>query len=138
MTIRKVLAALIISGLVASPAAFGQAQGQQGQQGQQQEAQPMPQQQQEAPDVSDEQIEQFVDAYINLSDVREDYTTRVQEAEDQEEAQAIQEEANEAMTAAIEDAGLSMEEYQEVAMAINADSEIRERVTSMLEERDAL
>lgn len=138
MTIRKVLAALMISGFVASPAAFGQAQGQQGQQGQQQEAQPMPQEQQEAPDVSDEQIEQFVDAYINLSDVREDYTTRVQEAEDQEEAQAIQEEANEAMTAAIEDAGLSMEEYQEVAMAINADSEIRERVTSMLEERDAL
>lgn len=135
MTIRKVLAALMISGFVASPAAFGQAQGQQGQQ---QEAQPMPQEQQEAPDVSDEQIEQFVDAYINLSDVREDYTTRVQEAEDQEEAQAIQEEANEAMTAAIEDAGLSMEEYQEVAMAINADSEIRERVTSMLEERDAL
>lgn len=95
-------------------------------------------QQDSVPDVSEEQIEAFVQAYVRLSEVREEYTARVQAAEDQEEARQLQQEANEAMTTAIEETGLSVEEYQQVALAINADAELRDRVTEMLSEEGAL
>lgn len=97
-----------------------------------------PQQQDTMPDVSEEQIEAFVQAYIQLSQVREEYTARVQAAEDQEEARELQQEANDAMTTAIEEAGLSVEEYQQVALAINANAELRERVTERLSEEGVL
>ena len=128
MKIRNILTALITAGFLASPMAMAQGE---------QQAQPMPQQQ-EAPEVSESQINAFVEAYIAVNEVREDYTARLQEAEDQEQAQQLQQEANDAMTAAIEDNGMSIEEYQEVAMAVNADADVREQVTTMLEERGAL
>ncbi|MDQ2068878.1 DUF4168 domain-containing protein [Natronospira bacteriovora] len=128
MKIRNVLISFMTAAFLAAPMAMAQGQ---------QQAQPMPQQQ-EAPDVSDEQINAFVDAYVAVSEVREEYTARLQEADSQEEAQELQQEANDAMTAAIEDSGLSIEEYQQVAMAVNADAEVREQVTTMLEERGAL
>jgi len=131
MKLNKTMLTFALAALLASPLALAQ-QGQQGQQ-----AQPMPQQQ-EAPDVSDEQIASFVEAYVAVNEVREEYTARLQEAEDQEEAQALQMEANDAMSAAIEDTGLSVEEYQNVAMAVSADAEVREQVTQMLEERGVL
>ncbi|MCP1727299.1 type IV secretory pathway VirB10-like protein [Natronospira proteinivora] len=140
MKIRTALITFATAGFLASPLAIAQGQPQpqeQQQQQQQQEAQPMPQEQ-EAPEVSDSQVEAFVDAYVAVNDVREDYTERLQNAEDQEEAQQLQQEANDAMSDAIAESGMDVEEYQEVAMAVNADPEVREQVTEMLEERGAL
>ncbi|MDQ2068684.1 DUF4168 domain-containing protein [Natronospira bacteriovora] len=136
MTIRKTLIAFAATAFVASPLAMAQGQPPQQQQ-QQQQAQPMPQEQ-EAPEVSDAQVEAFVDAYVAVNEVREEYTERLQNAADQEQAQQLQQEANEEMTAAINDSGMDVEEYQEVAMAVNADADVREQVTEMLEERGAL
>ena len=128
MKMSKYVLSMAFAALIASPMALAQ-EGQ--------DAQPMPQQQ-EVPEVSDDQIQAFVDAYVAVNEVREEYTARMQEAEDQEAAQALQMEANEAMSAAIEDSGLSVEEYQEVAMAVSADPDVREQVTQMLEEQGAL
>jgi len=136
MKIRTALIAFATAGFLASPLAIAQGQPQQQQQ-QQQEAQPMPEQQ-EAPEVSDAQVEAFVDAYVAVNDVREEYTERLQNAEDQEQAQQLQQEANDAMSDAIAESGMDVEEYQEVAMAVNADPDVREQVTEMLEERGAL
>jgi|GEM_PF-1745010 len=138
MKIRTAIIAFATAGMMASPLVLAQGQPQeQQQQQQQQEAQPMPEQQ-EAPEVSDSQVEAFVDAYVAVNDVREEYTERLQNAEDQEEAQQLQQEANDAMSEAIADSGMDVEEYQEVAMAVNADPDVREQVTEMLEERGAL
>lgn len=137
MKTRHILMSIAAASLLASPMLMAQGQPQQGQQQgqQQQQQQPMPQQQ-EAPEVSDEQIEDFVDAYTAVQDVRKDYTEQMQNAEDQEEAQALQQEANEALESAITETGMEVEAYQEVAMAVNADEEVREKVTTMLDERE--
>lgn len=139
MKIRHIAIAAATAALLTSPGLFaqGQPQGQQGQQGQQQQQQqrPMPQEQQEAPDVSDSQKEQFVDAYLALQEVRQDYSEQVQNAEGQEEAQSIQQEARDAMMTAITDTGMSMEEYQEVAMAMQQDDEVRQELADMIQER---
>ncbi len=127
MNKRTYLVAALAGAFLLSPLAIAQEQQPQ------QEAQPMPEQQ-EVPDVTDEQIDAFVQAHINLDEVRQEFTQRLQQAEDQEEAQQLQQEANEAMFAAIEDAGMEVEEYEEVAIAVNADPEVREQVTSRLED----
>ncbi len=135
MSMNKSILATLIAGFVAAPLAVAQQQPPQEQQEQppQEEAQPMPEQQ-EAPDVSDAQIDAFVEAHVNVNDVREEYTERLQQAEDQEEAQQLQQEANQAMQEAIEDSGMDIEEYEEVAMAVNADPEVRDDVMERLEE----
>lgn len=130
MKLTKISITTLMAGLLAAPMALAQGQPPQEQQ---QEAQPMPQEQ-EVPEVSDEQIDAFVEAHVNVNQVREEYTQRLQEAEDQEEAQRLQQEANQAMTDAIEDSGMDIDEYEEVAMAVNADPEIRDQVMERLEE----
>jgi hypothetical protein len=141
MTIRQTASLLTIILLTTSGSLWAQAEEESGQASADpavEQAEPMPQQQNTLPEVSEEQIQAFVQAYVSLSEVREEYSTRVQEAENQEEARQLQQEANNAMTTAIEDAGLTVEEYQQVALAINANAEIRERVTEMLSEQGAL
>lgn len=136
---RNLIIAAITAGLAASPMLLAQQQPPQEQPPQEQQppqeeqTQPMPQEQ-EVPDVSEEQIDQFVEAHIAVNDVREEYTDQLQEAEDQEEAQQLQQEANQAMTSAIEDTGMDVEEYEEVAMAVNADPDVRNEVMERLDE----
>ena len=136
MKLTKISITTLMAGLLATPMVMAQEpppQEEQPPQEQQEEAQPMPQEQ-EVPEVSDEQIDAFVEAHVNVNEVREEYTQRLQEAEDQEEAQQLQQEANQAMTDAIEDSGMDIEEYEEVAMAVNADPEVRDDVMERLEE----
>lgn len=90
----------------------------------------------EVPEVSEEQIEDFVDAYTALNEVREDYNQRLTETDDQEAARELQLEANEAMVEAIESTGMDPEEYQQVATAVNADPEVRDRVTELLDRQE--
>lgn len=93
----------------------------------QQEYDPQQQQQQEAPDVSDEDLEKFAKAEQNVRTVQEDYSTQLQEAEDPNKQQELQQEANEEMRAAVSDAGLDVQTYNEISMAIQQDPELRER-----------
>lgn len=90
----------------------------------------------EIPEVSEAEIEAFVDAYVALNEVREEYNRQLTEAEDQDTARELQLEANEAMVDAIEETGMSPEEYQQVATAVNADPEVRDRVSQLLDERE--
>lgn len=107
----------------------GQGQGQQGQ-GQQGQAQ---QQQPETIDVSDAQLEQFADAQTQIADIQEDFSGRLQDVEDPEKANELQREANEEMTAAVEDAGLDVESFNQIAMAIQNDPELQEKLSEMIE-----
>jgi uncharacterized iron-regulated membrane protein len=134
MKFSKLIIASIVTGLAASPMVMAQVQQQQ-QQEQQQQQQPMPQEQPEPIEVEEADLEAFADAYIEISDLREEYTERLQAAEDQEAAHELQQEANQAMTAAIEDAGLDIQDYQEIATALSADPDLRDRVTELVAER---
>lgn len=86
-----------------------------------------------ADDVTDQQLEQFADA---LSDVRElgsQYSTEISAAESQEEAQELQREAQTEMVAAVEEAGLSVREYNTIAELMSQNPDLMERVETMLE-----
>lgn len=92
------------------------------------EAEPMEQEHQPV-EVDDDKVEAFARAYLALTEVREDYSERLQDTEDSEEIQSLQHEASDAMAEAIEDAGLEVDEYQEIAAAMSADPELRDKIT---------
>jgi hypothetical protein len=78
-------------------------------------------------EVSEEEMETFVEVQMQLADVREEVQGEMQAAEGQEEAQALADEANEEMAGLIEDAGMDIERYDQVASAIQADPELQQR-----------
>ena len=133
MNVRKSLltlsiaAALGVSGAVMAQQEYQQEQQQDPQQQQQQQPP-----EQEPIDVSDEQLDQFVEAQEAIMGIQEDFSARLENVEDPEEAQAIQAEANDEMTAAVEETGMSIEEYNEIAMAIQTDEELRNRLNEMM------
>ncbi|WP_018144107.1 MULTISPECIES: DUF4168 domain-containing protein [unclassified Thioalkalivibrio] len=111
--------------------AGGGAQGGQPPQGGAQGGAPM----QEAPevDLSEEDIDTFVTAFVAVQEVREDFADRLQSAEDETEAQSMQQEAQDEMVNAVEDSGMSVEEYNEVAMALQNDPELMQEVQERAE-----
>ncbi len=133
-------AALTALALALAPAAMAQDPGAQpGQQpGQQPPAEQQQPMQEEAPAVeehsfSDSELEQFAQAFIEVEEVRNEYGPRLGEAEDMEAATEIQQEANEQMTSAIEDNGLTVETYNAIAQSTQADPELREQILEKVE-----
>ena len=85
---------------------------------------------------SSDQIERFVDAYLDIIDIQEQYTSEIEGTDGAEDARELQEQANDEMVAAIEDNGLSVPEYSEIANAMDMDPELRDQVSSKIHERE--
>lgn len=98
---------------------------------------------QQAGDPPDsEELVTFTKTYIEVMDVRAEMEAEVAQATSQEEAQQIQEQANQEMAAIIHDHDLTPERYGEITAALNADEELlqefQEIYTELLEERGTL
>lgn len=86
-------------------------------------------------DVSDQQLEQFVEAQVAIIEIQQDYTVRLQEVDDPDRAHELQVQANEEMTDAVTDAGLDVESFNSIAMAIQNSPELQQRLTDMLDDQ---
>ncbi|MFP4146631.1 MAG: DUF4168 domain-containing protein [Halorhodospira sp.] len=104
--------------------------------GMQQQDPGMEQPQPDQATFSGEQIDRFVDAYLDIIDIQESYTADIEETDGAEEARELQEEANDEMVAAIEDNGLSVPEYSEIANAMDMNPELRDEVSAKINERE--
>jgi hypothetical protein len=98
---------------------------------------------QEAPTAPDrEELMDFAKAYIDVQEIQHEMEQALATAQDPEEANRIQQAANEQMAEAVEDHDLSVERYSEIVIALNTDEELREEFTEvyyeLLEERDGL
>lgn len=92
------------------------------------------QQQPPAIDVSDTDLEQFAEAQVAISTIQQDFAGRLQGVDDPEAAHELQIKANEEMTEAVEDAGLDVESFNNIAMAIQNDPELQQRLTAMMQD----
>ncbi len=108
------------------------AQGYGAPEGQQQE--PWEQQQAAPADFSDEEIDRVASAYVDIIDIREDYHGKLASVDDPEEAQAIQMEANEKITEAVENNGVSVETYNEVIAAAQTDESLMNDLLSKIDQ----
>lgn len=95
----------------------------------------MQQEQQPQTDVSEQQLQQFAEAQIQISEIQQEFAGRLQNVEDPEKAHELQIQANEEMTDAVEGAGLDVDSFNEIAMAIQNDPELQQRLTTMLQDQ---
>lgn len=83
--------------------------------------------------VDNAQLEQFVTALTDVRDLGNEYSEQIASAQDQQEAQELQQEAQVEMVAVVEDTGLTVEEYNQIAQQLSQDPELMERVQAMLQ-----
>lgn len=109
--------ALIAAGLFAAPFAV-QAQG----------AAAAPQAGMEQAQVDDAMVEKFVVAFSEVRQIQQQFSAQLQGVSDQEEAQALQQQAQQEMISAVEEAGLSVADYNLVVAAMEHDPQLRDNV----------
>jgi len=93
-------------------------------------AQQQPPQQQPPQDVdfSDVELQSFAEARSAITEIQQDYSQRLQNADDPEKANSLQQEANEEMIDAVEETGLDVESFNTIAMAIQNDPELQQKL----------
>jgi hypothetical protein len=93
---------------------------------------------QQAPDaaptqtISDADIEHFANAVMAVETVRQTYEKALSTTDDQGEKTSLQKEAQEKMVNAIQDEGLTVQQYQMVAQAVQSDPEMWKKVQQHL------
>ncbi|MGS4944692.1 DUF4168 domain-containing protein [Meridianimarinicoccus sp. RP-17] len=89
-----------------------------------------------APSYDDATLERFVTAAMEVSAVREEYTAQLQAAESEEDAQALVDDANTAMLAAVEEVdGMDVDTYVAIGEAAQQDEQLAARITEIVEQR---
>ncbi|MFP4098938.1 MAG: DUF4168 domain-containing protein [Alphaproteobacteria bacterium] len=93
----------------------------------------MPPQGQQQPqmNVTDAQLQEFAKAQAAVGQVQSKFQEQAQAVETQEELQMIQQQANEQMVQAIQRTDLSVQEYNQIANAVQADPQLREKYMNM-------
>ena len=108
---------------IGAPAVMAQAEGTAPQQYEQ--GQPA------AAPISDDNLKKFVKADEEVSDIRDEFSEKLSQAEDQEEAQKLQLEAQEKMVEAVQDADLDVPTYNEIATRMQTDPELQQRAEDL-------
>ncbi len=80
---------------------------------------------------SDATLEKFVSAFQKVGEIRQEYIGKLQQVDDKEKAQSLQQEAGAKMTGAVEDSGLKVETYNQIAQDAQQDPQLRERIFKM-------
>lgn len=122
---KSLLVALFGMGLTLGMSAntYAQAQGgAQQQQQQQQGGQPA------AKDIDEASLNKFKDAFAEVNSIRESFAGKLENVEDSKKAQELQQEAQENMVSAVENAGLSVQEYNQIFAAVQQNPELQEKV----------
>ncbi|WP_151669786.1 DUF4168 domain-containing protein [Nitrincola schmidtii] len=92
---------------------------------------PMPAQQTQV-EFTETDLQTFAAVQGDLDTVRAEYSARLEAASDQEQAAQLQQEASIMMIQAVEAAGMEVETYNEIALALQSDPALRDRVAEML------
>ncbi len=81
--------------------------------------------------VTDEQLAQFITAATDVQNVQADYAQRMQNTQDQEKAQSLRQEAQDQMIAAVEESGLTVQQFNQIGQRLQTDQELAERLKSI-------
>lgn len=86
---------------------------------------------QPAASIDDAQLEKFATALNKISQLQEEAMAKLGQVENQEQAQAIQQEANESMVDAVTESGLSVEDYNQIANQLQTDPALQQRLEAL-------
>jgi len=119
-------AALIVSGLIMTPAANAQMSPPQARPEQQ-----SPQAQSPSPTISDEKLNAAAAAIGRVTSIRQSYEPKIAAAPPANK-QHMTEEANDAMKKAVADQGLSIDEYNSIIRTAQNDPSVRQKLTQRI------
>jgi hypothetical protein len=88
-----------------------------------------------AADFSQQQIEAFVDAATEVQRVQTELDTKAQEAQNPEEVAQLQQEAQQEASQAVEENGLTVDEYAAIAQAANQDPDLYAMIVDLMQQR---
>ena len=91
--------------------------------------------QQQAAMVDETKLDQFVEALSEVHAIRNEAAVELESTTTTEDAQEVQQRAQQQMIDAVEESGLSIEEYNRIATLMGSDPELQQRVSAKLEER---
>lgn len=111
-------------------AAGAHAQADYGQQQQQQ----MMQQPGADIEVTDAQLDKVAQAYLEITEIRQEFQEALAGVSDPEKAQEMQEQAGMEMVDAVENSGLDVQTYNQVMEAAQVDEQLREKLLTRLEQ----
>lgn len=83
-------------------------------------------------EFSDEELQNFADVQKELQQTRAEYGSKIKQSENPEQEKALQKEATQQMAEDVQDAGLTLEKYSNIALAVRSDPNLRDKVKSML------
>lgn len=95
---------------------------------------PPPPQEQMAPqgaapqELDQETKDKFIAAYIDVREIQNEYTTKLQDVTDQEKAQQLQQQAQQEMMSAVESNGMSVNDYNAVTQVVANDPELLDEI----------
>lgn len=116
------MAALGLTLLAAGPA-IAQTQGGQ--------AQHMPSAAQTTQSFSQGQLQKFVDANAQISDIRQNARQKMQQASDKQARMQIRNKARKAMLGAIKDSGLTLKQYNAIAKAAQSNKQLASKIKKL-------
>lgn len=104
------------------------------------DAQAQQQEQEPPPEPDTEELTRFAHGLIDVTEIQQNMEEELADVQDADEANAIQQEANDEMVEALDEYDLTPERYSEIAMLLNTDEELNEEFEEIheeiLEERD--
>lgn len=103
------------SGAKAETQMQGQSQGQQ-------------MQGQASANFSDDKLKSFAEAVTGIQQVARDYAPRLRDAENPQQVAELEQEAQDAMMQTVKDEGLSVEEYNQIAVAAQTDPQLAQEI----------
>ncbi|MBU4612565.1 DUF4168 domain-containing protein [Achromobacter sp. GG226] len=83
--------------------------------------------------VTDAQLQQFVESAQKVAVLSDEYTQRLQTAPDQSAQQQIVAEANDRMASAVQESGLTVDEFNGISEALEQDPQLHARAQQMLQ-----
>jgi hypothetical protein len=84
--------------------------------------------------VSDQDLMAFAKAYTEVQQIRSRYEPSLQKTKDAKESARLQQEANAKLKKTLDKQGLSIDRYNKIYAAVNANEELRRKALKMVEQ----
>ncbi|MBK1617301.1 hypothetical protein CKO42_02300 [Lamprobacter modestohalophilus] len=84
--------------------------------------------------VDDSTVSNFADAFLGVQEISEDLTDKLSNAPSAEAAQSLQREAQDEMAQKVEETGITVEQYNEIAISMRRDPKLAERVKTAVDQ----
>ena len=88
---------------------------------------------QASPQISDKELAAFAKAYAEVQQIRSEYEPSLQKTKDTKESERLQREANAKLKKTLDKQGLSIDRYNKIYAAVNANEDLRRKTLKMVE-----